>query len=715
MRLWRPSVLVSFLAAWVAFGAPIYAQPDDLAALNREVKQLYQAGKHAEALPIAHRALEVAERRFGREHPAVGNALNELALLHKSRGQYSEAEPLYQRNIAILEKVRGADHAELSPPLNNLAELYRAQGRYAEGEPLLKRAIANLEATFGSERLEVAYPINNLGQLYEDQGREAEAEPLYKRSLALREKHLAPDHAAIAVTLNNLSALYRKQHRFAEAEPLQIRALAIREKSLGPDHPLVGQSVGNLALIYATQGRDAEAEPLYKRGHAIIEKAMGPNHRDVIVSLSNHAHFLRFRWRAAEAEPLMRRAMDIAERTLGPDHPLLGSTLHSLALLSADLGRRANVEPLMQRALAVLEKTLGADHPDLVRLLSNLGTHYYFQGDWERALGTLTRGADIAMRRSRQGQQGGFESHAGQSGEAARASFAFPNLARVHYRLAEQTPARAPEQLRAAFVVAQWARGSDAAASLAQMAVREAKGDTALARIVRERQDLVGEWQARDKLLIAAVSQPPERRSSPGEAAERARLTAIDARLRDIDRTLAADFPEYAALTNPEPLSIAETQAQLGAGEALVLFLEAPAVGPVPEAGFVWAVTRTDARWARIERGQKWLATRVQALRCGLDRAAWSGDGAARCATLLGQSYTDADINTGRLPPFDLARAHELYSVLFGKVEDLIKDKHLLLVPSGPLTALPFQVLVTDRPAADIPPDARGYASAAWL
>ena len=35
--------------------------------------------------------------------------------------------------------------------------------------------------------------------------------------------------------------------------------------------------------------------------------------------------------------------------------------------------------------------------------------------------------------------------------------------------------------------------------------------------------------------------------------------------------------------------------------------------------------------------------------------------------------------------PFDLAKAHELYKGLFGEVEDLIKDKHLLLVPSGAL------------------------------
>jgi hypothetical protein len=66
--------------------------------------------------------------------------------------------------------------------------------------------------------------------------------------------------------------------------------------------------------------------------------------------------------------------------------------------------------------------------------------------------------------------------------------------------------------------------------------------------------------------------------------------------------------------------------------------------------------------------------------------------------------YTPADVIAGQIGlgkplPFDTARAHALYRALFGQIEDLIGDKkHLLVVPSGPLTALPFQVLVTKRP-----------------
>jgi CHAT domain-containing protein len=48
------------------------------------------------------------------------------------------------------------------------------------------------------------------------------------------------------------------------------------------------------------------------------------------------------------------------------------------------------------------------------------------------------------------------------------------------------------------------------------------------------------------------------------------------------------------------------------------------------------------------------------------------------------------------------AELHEVYEGLFGKIGDLIKGKHLLIVPSGRLTQLPFQVLVTEKPDTNI-------------
>ena len=177
------------------------------------------------------------------------------------------------------------------------------------------------------------------------------------------------------------------------------------------------------------------------------------------------------------------------------------------------------------------------------------------------------------------------------------------------------------------FEIAQWALSSKAADSVAQMAARQAKGDGALAGMVRERQDLVGEWQVRDKLLVAAIAQSPDQRNAIAEQVLRDRIATIDARIADIDKTLARDFPEYAALASPEPLGIADVQAQLHANEALVLFLDTVEWKPTPEETFLWVVNKTGTRWLRIELGTRALSERVAALRCGLDRAAWDDDG----------------------------------------------------------------------------------------
>jgi hypothetical protein len=244
------------------------------------------------------------------------------------------------------------------------------------------------------------------------------------------------------------------------------------------------------------------------------------------------------------------------------------------------------------------------------------------------------------------------------------------------------------------FQTAQWAQSSEAAESLAQMAARGAKGDTKLAFFVRERQDLVSEWQRRDQARTDAFAQVPDKRNREAEAENLVRLAAIDARIAIIDKELAANFPDYAALASPAPLSVEEVQAQLAADEALVVFLDTPEWKPTPEETFIWVVTKTDMRWVRSELGTAALTREVAAIRCGLDyQGSWSD---SHCSDLLGVAYTHADHDVlGKPLPFDLARAYALYKGLFGQIEDLIRDKHLLIVPTGPLTQLPFQVLIT--------------------
>jgi CHAT domain-containing protein len=193
-------------------------------------------------------------------------------------------------------------------------------------------------------------------------------------------------------------------------------------------------------------------------------------------------------------------------------------------------------------------------------------------------------------------------------------------------------------------------------------------------------------------------------------------LSAIEARLTAVDEQLRREFPEYANLANPEPLTIAEVQAQLRSDEVLVQFVEAPKVAALPSEIFVWAIDKQRSRWASVELDGQAVDRLVRALRCGLDdgqgiASAQNPGGPSQCRQLL-----DLDSQAiGRHPlPFDLKRSHLLYRALLGSVEDLVKDKHILVVPSGVLGSLPFHVLVTEAPG-ELAEGSDAYRKARWL
>jgi CHAT domain-containing protein/tetratricopeptide (TPR) repeat protein len=662
---------------------------DNLAGLYKDM------GRYTEAEQLLQRAVTIREEVLGPGHPDVAISLTNLAGLYQRLGRYAEAEQIYGRTIAVFEKTNGSDDEHLATALNNLAGLYQDMGRYTEAEPYLKRSLGMREKTLGPDHPDVSTSLNNLARLYRNQGRYAEAEPLYKRSLAITEKTLGLDHPLLATVLNNLAGLYKDTGRPTDAEPLLKRSLSILEKALHPDHPDIGRALNNLATLYRLQGRYGEAEPLFKRSVLILEKALGPDDLLLANSLNNLGELYRVQGRYGDAEPYLKRSLAIREK-MGPYHPDVGHSLNDLAGLYRAQGNNNEAERLYRRTVSVFE-ALGADHPNVAAALDNLAKLSVAQGLMQRAANSWRQATAIVQRRAERGLAG--PSGGSANGEAQQKAEYFAGLVKTTHRVAAGGSNEKVRRTIEMFETAQWSLGSEAAASLAQMSSRSATSSPRLAALVRERQDLVAEWQSKDKLLIAAKSEPPVKRNAVGEQALSERLAAIDARLAEIDAGLAKDFPAYASLASPKPISVADVQADLREDEALVLFLDTDAgFNPLPEETFLWVVTRRKVRWVRSELGTQALADGVAALRCGLDAALWDdSDAVKRCRNLVqGEPTRDAfDSVLNETLPFDVARAHALYKALFGQVEDLIRNKHLLIVPSGPLTQLPFQVLVT--------------------
>ncbi len=79
--------------------------------------------KYDSAIVEAEKALEVAEKNVGSDHPDVATSLNNLAELYQKQGQYARAEPLCKRALEIREKTLGPEHPDVAQSLNDLASI----------------------------------------------------------------------------------------------------------------------------------------------------------------------------------------------------------------------------------------------------------------------------------------------------------------------------------------------------------------------------------------------------------------------------------------------------------------------------------------------------------------------------------------------------------------------------------------------------------------
>jgi CHAT domain-containing protein len=405
---------------------------------------------------------------------------------------------------------------------------------------------------------------------------------------------------------------------------------------------------------------------LFKRALAIYEKAAGPEHPAVATLLNNLGQVDKVQGRYAEAEPLIKRSLAIREKVLGRDHPDVARSLNNLADLYERQGRYADARPLYLRALSIREQAVGRDHPDTAMSLNNLASFYQAQDRTADALPIVER--TIANGHSQ-----------------LRVALSVLSAAQRQQLLPTE------RALDDALNAIQRGAQSSAASAVNKLAVRLAAGSDRLAELVRSDQDLAAEAETLDKAIVAAVSKERSKRDAAAEQRARDRLAVISAERARLQTTFAGEFPDYAALSNPLPMKLKEIQALLSGDEAMVLFAVAD------KASYVFAITREGFDWKPLPLGAEALTRKVAAFRRGLDIA----------------NASDA---SGKSALFDLGLANELYVTLLGPVETLVKDKRsLLVVPAGALTALPFHLLVTEKPAAAIPEKIEGYRDAAWL
>jgi tetratricopeptide (TPR) repeat protein len=246
-------------------------------------------GRPAFAVEWFRRALEVKPPSDALLVLLTGN----LASAYAESSHLDQAEEAARRALQIAVRAFGPDHPETLFPATTLAFIYAARGNYEAAEPVLRRVLAQAERSWGASSYEVANAAGNLGLILFTNRRYALARELLLKSLAGLEQTPIKAKDQVPLTQALVAGSYAAEGRRRPAEIWLERALRNAQQELSPEDPSLPVVLERAAAArFCLKDTDAGAE-LFDRSVALLESQHDSRSQPVLDALERYAALLR--------------------------------------------------------------------------------------------------------------------------------------------------------------------------------------------------------------------------------------------------------------------------------------------------------------------------------------------------------------------------------------------------------------------------------------
>ena len=582
-----------------------------------------------------------------------GIALSFVGKVYDLLGEKEKALDFYTRTLALVRAV--SDRSSEAATLNNIGLIYDSLGEkekaldyYASALPILQR--------IGETRVQ-GITLVNIGLVHDSIGEKQKALQSYQQALPLL--RAAHDRASEAVALNNIGYLYDSIGEQQKALTYLGQALPILQE-IG-DRRVEAITLNNIGYVYDALDERQKALDYYNHALPIL-RSVGDRRMEAITlnniglvhkALGDNQQSLDFFNQALE----LRRAVN--------DGPGEGLTLSDLGSLYAQVGEEQKALDLYQKSLQL--SRAGEDKSTESSTLRRIALIELNHDQFEEARKNLEDALAIVEHlRTR------------IPGQELRASYFasvqefFESYIDLLMRLHHDNPTKGYAAL--ALKAAERARARSLLDSLTETRANIREG-IAPALLERERTlqrtlDATAERQAR---LLNNNHREEEGASLKSETEK------LLSQYQELEAEIRANSPRYAALTQPEPLSLEEIQQQVLDSETLLIEY---ALGD--EKSHVWAVTTSSIQSFELPQ-RKTIETatrRVYQLLTERNKHIRFEKPAAQSARI-----TKADTDY-------VSAIASLSQMLLGPVAPQLEKKRLLIVGDGALNYLPFAALI---------------------
>jgi tetratricopeptide (TPR) repeat protein len=636
-----------------------------------------------------HEALELYRRAGDRRGEA--ETLNNIGLVYWSLGERQKALDKLDEALPIRREV--GDRRGEGVTLNNLGLVYRLSGETQKGVDKFNEALL-IRREIGDRRGE-AITLNNLGSAYRFSGEMQKALDVYNEALPIWRE--VSDRGAEAITLSNLGVAYTVMGEMRKALDKHNEALPIK-REVG-DRRGEAVTLNNLGQIYWYLGEMRKALDKYNEALP-IRREVGDRIGEAI-TLINHGLVYQSSGETQKALEKFNEALPIT-RAVG-DRSVESVVLSNIGSVYESSGETQEALEKYNEALSF--KLLVGDRRGEAQTLHNIGRVYRSLGQTQKALEKYNEA--LTIRRAVDDRYGESDTLMG----IARAELKLGNLTRARQiieqaiSIVESIRANIDRQeLRASLfankqkfyesyidiLMQMQSQNPTAAFDALALKVSESARARSLLELLTEsradiRQGVDGSLLERERSLqqllnakAAAQFALLNRKHTPAQAVAFAKeIASLTTEYEELRAQIRARSPRYAALTQPQPLGLAEIQKQVLDPDTLLLEYS---LGD--DASYLFVVSPTSITWRQLpKRGEIEAATRrVRELLTAPQPQ--PGDTEAKYQARIKEARENY-----------WPQAAELSRMLLGPAASQLVGKRLLIVADGALQYLPFGAL----------------------
>jgi CHAT domain-containing protein/Tfp pilus assembly protein PilF len=674
------------LQLWSAVGD----RDGEAAALTYIGSAYHSLGEKRKALDYYNQALPLQRAVGARYGEAI--TLNSIGSVYKSLGEYQQALDFYNQALPLQRAI--GDRGGEASTLNSIGSVYSSLYEWRKALDFYRQALP-IHRAIGAHNGE-ASTLNNIGYIYKSLGEHKKALDFYTQALSLL--YLVGARGGEATTLNNIGAVYDSLGEWQKALDFYTRALA--------QHRAVGNRSGesttltNIGSVYNSLGERQKALDFHSQALP-LQRAVNDRGGES-VTLNNIGLVYYSLGERRKALDFYSQALPL-QRAIG-DRSGEATTLNNIGLVYHSVGEWRKALDFYHQSLPI-HRAIGARRGE-ARTLTNIGSVYDLLGERQKALdfytqalplwravgdrdGEATSLSNIAYTKRDLGRFDESCSHlesALKIIESVRANVISKELRASYFattheiyefyvdllmQMHKQEPARGYDA--AALHTSERARSRSLLESLTEARADIRRGvDPELLAQERSLQQRLNA-KAEEALKLSAAGADDEARL----AARRRELDALTIELQQAQTQIRQASPRYGALTQPQPLTVAEIQRR--ALDADTLLLEY-SLGV--KRSFLWAVTPTTVNSYELPKRDviEAAARRVYELM-------------SDTSGVKGQTAQPRDVRLKESSGQYLAAADGLSRMLLGPVAGQLGRKRLVIVADGMLHYIPFGAL----------------------